>query len=254
MKFGVNTSPRPPFNSREAYQGAVQTAEKLGYDFFSVSDHVVVPKENGSRYPYNEEGKLGAATLGHCFDQLTTLAFLAGCTDRIRLLSPVRAVTLNGIAQGFAADRAVTALRQHGIEHALVNLGEVGCLGRKPSDEDWTVGVQHPRVAEAYVSLAALNGRSLATSGDYETKFTDDFAKHHIFDPRSGQSPTELASASIAAPTALQADALSTTAMVLGPERTLALIESLPNVDALLVLKNGRSLRTPGFIEVTETG
>ncbi len=174
--------------------------------------------------------------------------------DRIRLRAPVRAVTLNGIAQGFAADRAVAALRQHGIEHALVNSGEVGCLGRKPGGEDWTVGVQHPRVADAYVSLAALNGRSLATSGDYETKFSDDFSKNHIFDPRSGQSPTEIASASIAAPTALQADALSTAAMVLGPERTLALIESLPNVDALLVLKNGRSLRTSGFTEVTETG
>ena len=170
--------------------------------------------------------------------------------DRIRLRSPVRAVTLNGIAQGFAADRAVAVLRQHGIEHALVNSGEVGCLGRKPSGEDWTVGVQHPRVADAYVSLAMLDGRSLATSGDYETKFSDDFSKNHIFDPRSGQSPSELASASILAPSAMQADALSTTAMVLGPERTLALVESLPNVDVLLVLKNGRVMRTRGFSEV----
>lgn len=92
MKFGVNTSPRPPFTSAEAYTTAVQTAERLGFDFFSVSDHVVVPRENISRYPYNEEGKLGAAVLGHCFDQLTTLAFLAGCTDRIRLLSSVMVV------------------------------------------------------------------------------------------------------------------------------------------------------------------
>ncbi len=174
--------------------------------------------------------------------------------DRIRLHAPVRAVTLNGIAQGFAADRAVAALRQHGIEHALVNSGEVGCLGCKPGGKEWTVGVQHPRVADAYVSLAALNGRSLATSGDYETKFSEDFSKNHIFDPRTGLSPSELASASILAPTAMQADALSTVAMVLGPERTLALIESLPSVDALLVLKNGRSLQTPGFTEAAETG
>ena len=174
--------------------------------------------------------------------------------DCIRLRTPVRAVTLNGIAQGFAADRAVAVLRQHGIGHALVNSGEVSCLGRKPTGEDWTVGVQHPRVVDAYVPLAMLDGRSLATSGDYETKFTSDFSKNHIFDPRSGQSPTELASVSIAAPTAMQAEALSTAAMVLGPARTLALIESLPNVDALLVLKNGRALRTPGFSEVTEMG
>lgn len=92
MKFGVNTSPRPPFNSRDAYKTAVQLAEHLDFDFFSVSDHLVVPRENVSRYPYNEEGKLGAAMLGHCFDQLTTLAFLAGCSDRIHLLSSVMVV------------------------------------------------------------------------------------------------------------------------------------------------------------------
>jgi len=174
--------------------------------------------------------------------------------DCLRLRSPVRAVTLNGIAQGFAADRAIAVLRQHGIAHALVNSGEIGCVGRKPDGEDWSVGIQHPRLAEAYLSLAALNGRSLATSGDYATRFSTDFSKNHIFDPRSGQSPGELASVSIAAPTAIQADALSTAAMVLGPEGTLALIGSLPGVDALLVLKNGRTLKTPGFTEVAETG
>ena len=174
-------------------------------------------------------------------------------SHRVRLHSPARAVTLNGIAQGFAADRAVAALRRNGIEHALINSGEIGALGCKPDGADWTVGIQHPREADAYVSLAALNGRSLATSGDYETAFTADFSQNHIFDPRTGLSPTALASVSILAPTAMQADALSTAAMVLGPERTLALIDQLPNVDALLVLKNGRMLRTPGFTEAAET-
>jgi thiamine biosynthesis lipoprotein len=117
--------------------------------------------------------------------QLVNWRALSVKRDRIWIRTPARAITLNGIAQGFAADRAVAALRQHGIEHALVNSGEVGCLGRKPDGDDWTVGVQHPRVADAYVSLAKLDGRSLATSGDYETKFTGDFSKNHIFDPRT---------------------------------------------------------------------
>ena len=174
--------------------------------------------------------------------------------DGIRLHGPATAMTLNGVAQGFAADRAVAALRRHGIEHALINAGEIGSLGTKPNGDEWMVGIQHPRQQDAFVALAALNDRSLSTSGDYETKFTDDYSKNHIFDPSTGQSPRELASVSIAAPSALQADALSTAAMVLGPERTLALIEQLPNVDALLVLKNGRKRQTPGFPEVTEAG
>jgi thiamine biosynthesis lipoprotein len=157
--------------------------------------------------------------------------------DRVRLRAPATAITLNGIAQGFAADRAIAALKRHGVRQALVNTGEIGSLGRKTNGGDWTVGIQHPREPDAFVALAALDGRSLATSGDYETTFSTDFSTNHIFDPRTGQSPSELASVSIVAPTAMQADALSTAAMVLGPQRTLALIESLSNVDALLVLK-----------------
>lgn len=171
----------------------------------------------------------------------------------VRIRPPAVAITLNGIAQGFAADRAVEALRREGIEHALVNAGEIGTLGTKPNGDDWTVGVQHPRERDAFVALAGLCGRSLSTSGDYETTFSADFSRNHIFDPRTGQSPHELASVTIAAPTAVQADAFSTAAMVLGPECTLALIESLPDVDALLVLKNGRVLRTRGFPEVLES-
>ncbi len=172
--------------------------------------------------------------------------------DCIQLHPPAIGITLNGIAQGFAADRAVDALRRHGIDHALVNAGEIGTLGAKPNGDRWKVGVQHPREREAFVALAALSGRSLSTSGDYETTFSADFSKNHIFDPRTGHSPRELASVSIAAPTAVQADAFSTAAMVLGPERAFALIESLPDVDGLFVLKNGRVLRTRGFPEGVE--
>lgn len=167
--------------------------------------------------------------------------------ESIRLRAPATAITLNGIAQGFAADRAIAALREHGVEHALVNSGEVRSLGRKPDGNDWTVGIQHPREPEAFISLTELRGRSLTTSGDYKTTFSADFSKHHIFDPRTGQSPSEVASVSIVAPTAMQADALSTAAMVLGPDRTRALIESLADVDALFVLKDGRTLHTQGF-------
>ncbi len=167
--------------------------------------------------------------------------------EHIQLRAPATAITLNGIAQGFAADRAIAALRDHGVKHALVNSGEIGCLGRKPDGHDWTVGVQHPREPDAFAALTELQGRSLATSGDYETTFSADFSKNHIFDPRTGQSPSELASVSIAAPTAMQADALSTAAMVLGAEKSLALIDSVADVDAHFVLKEGRSLHTKGF-------
>ena len=173
--------------------------------------------------------------------------------DFIRLRRPAEFITLNGVAQGFAADRALAALRAAGIEQALVNAGEIGSVGGKTNTQPWTAGIQHPREPDAYSSVISLDGRSLATSGDYETTFTDDFSRNHIFDPRTGQSPLELASVSIVAPSGLQADAVSTAAMVLGAERTMSLVRSLSRVDAFLVLKSGDVLRTPGFPAVAVT-
>ena len=68
-----------------------------------------------------------------------------------------------------------------------------------------------------------------------------------IFDPATGRSPTALASVSVAAPTAVEADALSTAVFVLGVERGLALVRSTDGADAFLVLKDGRTLATEGF-------
>jgi len=69
-----------------------QAAERAGFAFLSVNDHVIVPGRLGSAYPYTQDGAWAAAEHGHCFDQLTTLAFLAGCTSRIKLLTSVMVV------------------------------------------------------------------------------------------------------------------------------------------------------------------
>lgn len=166
---------------------------------------------------------------------------------RILLRGSGTAITLNGIAQGFAADRAMAALRAHGIEHALVDTGEIAPLGTKEQGMPWKAGIQHPREPDAFVALAQLEGRCLATSGDYATTFSPDRKYNHLFDPRTGRSPDELASVSIAAPTAMQADALSTAVFVLGPSRGLELVEWLEGVDAFFVLKDGRTRATAGF-------
>jgi len=171
-------------------------------------------------------------------------------TDRrIRLRQKGAAITLNGIAQGFATDRAVAVLREQGIEHALIDTGELGSLGSSSDGKPWSVGVQHPRQEDAFVSVVDLEGRCLATSGDYATRFSDDCRHHHIFDPQTGYSPTELSSATIVAPTGTMADALSTATLVMGSEAAMRLVTNLKRVDALFVLKNGETRATPGFPE-----
>jgi thiamine biosynthesis lipoprotein len=167
--------------------------------------------------------------------------------DRVLLKGQGMAITLNGIAQGFAGDKVLAALRSHGIRHALVDTGEIGALGRKSDGEAWTVGIQHPRRDDAYVGLARLEGACLATSGDYVTTFTPDRAHHHIFDPATGHSPVEFASVTVLAPTGTEADGLSTAVFVLGVEKGFALLERIPGAEALAVKKDGEVLATSGF-------
>ena len=167
--------------------------------------------------------------------------------ERLRLLGEGMAVTLNGIAQGFAADRALAALRAHGVRNAVVNTGELGALGHKEGDESWIAGIQHPRRSDAYVSLAKLDGRCMATSGDYATAFTPDHGYNHIFDPATGRSPQTFSSVTVVAPTGVDADALSTAVFVLGLTKGLHLIHESAGADALFVLKDGEVLVTRGF-------
>jgi thiamine biosynthesis lipoprotein len=168
---------------------------------------------------------------------------------RVRLDGPGVAVTFNGIAQGYATDRVADVLRAQGVAHALVDVGELHPIGTKPDGTAWTAGVQHPREPDAYAVVARLDGRCLATSGDYATTFGADDGRreHHIFDPATGRSPPELASASVVARTAMAADALSTAVFVLGLARGRRLIESTPGADALFILKDGSSTSTAGF-------
>jgi FAD:protein FMN transferase len=165
----------------------------------------------------------------------------------VRLKKAGMGITLNGIAQGFAADRAMGAIKGCGVRHALVNAGEIASLGRKAGGELWSVGIQHPRVADAYLGLAQLEGRCMSTSGDYETTFSVDKAYNHIFEPWSGRSPEAFSSVTVVAPSATEADALSTAIFVLGMEKGMELVRASAGVDVLLVGKDGREMASGGF-------
>jgi len=165
----------------------------------------------------------------------------------VRLKGEGTRITLNGIAQGFAADVVGRMLAARGIRHAVIDTGEIGTLGAHPQKAAWQIGITHPRRPGELLEVADLNGRCMATSGDYETRFGEGFANHHLLDPRSGRSPAELASVSVVAPTATAADGLSTAVFMLGLREGRRLVESTDGADALFVMKDGRTERTSGF-------
>ncbi len=165
----------------------------------------------------------------------------------VRLHKPGMSITLNGVAQGYAVDLALAAVQQRGIRHALLDTGEFISSGNKAPSHAWMVGVQDPRRDDVLTAVLQMDGRSVATSGDYETIFTPDFVHNHIFDPATGDSPLELASVTVAAPTGLQADGLSTALFVMGSAKAMSIAAQLDNVDVLLVDKRGKTWMTPGL-------
>ncbi len=92
MKFGLSTQSRGVFSTPEAYVAVALAAERAGFEFLAVNDHIIVPGTLGSAYPYTPGGVWSASEHGHCFDQLATLAFFAAATTKLRLLSSVMVV------------------------------------------------------------------------------------------------------------------------------------------------------------------
>jgi FAD:protein FMN transferase len=123
------------------------------------------------------------------------------------------ALDLGAIGKGYGVDRAVHALREWGIGHALVNAGgDLYALGRAPSGDSWQVGVRSPSDPAGLVSTLPLEDRALATSGDYEQFFEHAGRRyHHLLDPATG-APREAGvhSVTVAAATCTAADAGAT--------------------------------------------
>ncbi len=157
-------------------------------------------------------------------------------------------VTLGGIAKGYAVDKAIKALEREGINHALVNAGgDMRALGRKYGSTDWSIALANPRDKKDYITLVKLSDSAIVTSGDYERYFDENKTFHHIVNPLTGYSATELMSVTILADDAFDADAISTSVFVLGEEKGLELIESLDNVEGLIITREKEIIKSSGF-------
>lgn len=120
---------------------------------------------------------------------------------------------LGSIAKGYGVDRAVMALRCHGIEKAVVVAGgDIYALGTAPDDEAWTIGIQSPTNDDAIVGTVRLADRAIATSGTYRQFFRHrGRTYHHIMDPVTAQPrETAMRSLSIIADSVMRADAATT--------------------------------------------
>jgi thiamine biosynthesis lipoprotein len=167
--------------------------------------------------------------------------------DVIRFTRPQMAVTLNGIAQGFAADVVRARWQAMGVQHGLINTGEWSALGLAQGGKPWRLGIADPRDEDQLIQAVAFSGQSVATSADNQTFFSPDFKHHHIFDPHTGHSPAAVASVTVLASSAALADALTKVIFVAGKALALQTAKAW-RVEVLLVDKAGQRLASPGLI------
>lgn len=149
---------------------------------------------------------------------------------------------LGAIAKGYIADRVKVLLQSKGIESAVINLGgNVLLIGGKPNGDPFRVGVQDPLATTgAYLGIVDMEDKSLVSSGTYERFFLhEDKAYHHILDPATGYPvENELLQVTIISDISAAGDGFSTTALLLGLDEGLALIDSIPDVSAIFVTKD----------------
>ncbi|HEY9054196.1 MAG TPA: FAD:protein FMN transferase [Rectinemataceae bacterium] len=168
----------------------------------------------------------------------------------VKLLKPGMRLDLGAIAKGYAADEVSAILQRHKVKSAVVDLGgNVLVFGEKRDGSPWRVGVQDP-VSERgeYLGLIAGKAMTVVTSGVYERYFIEQGIRyHHILDTKTGYPVKNgLVSVTIVASASIDADGLSTTVFALGLERGMALIESMPNVEAVFVDEQNRVYLSPG--------
>jgi len=111
-------------------------------------------------------------------------------------------------------------------------------------DGVWKVALTDPDDSNNYLTSFNISNKAIATSGNYERYFDPSKKVHHIIDPRTGYPASELISVTVIADECIDADALATAVFVLGPEEGLNLVNSLNDVETLIIDKNRNIYRS----------
>ncbi len=153
-------------------------------------------------------------------------------------------LNFGAIAKGYAVDRALEILKKNGIADCLVNAGgEIRTLG-----SGWVIGIRHPGKENEIIGKIKLNGKAVATSGDYEQFFIKDGKRYsHIMNPATGYPADSCRSVTVIAGSDAEADGLSTAVFVMGPVKGINLIEKLQDAEAMIIDAGGRKILSSGF-------
>ncbi|MFZ5832970.1 MAG: FAD:protein FMN transferase [Planctomycetota bacterium] len=173
----------------------------------------------------------------------------------VRFLREGVKLNFGSIGKGYALDRCAELLAQRGVNDYLLSGGMSSVLAKgQPApgdDQRWSVGIKNPLRLEKRLGQVFLRDRGLSTSGSYVQSFRFEGKRYgHILDPRSGWPAQDVLSATVLAPTAALAEALSTAMYVLGREKAVDYCRRNPEVGLLMLCPSRRG----GGIEIVVEG
>ena len=161
---------------------------------------------------------------------------------------PGMRIHLGGIGKGYAIDRAIAILEDQGFANFLIQSGGDLYVGGTDNGKPWKLGVADPRGNHDPFATLQIRDGTFSTSGDYERSFMKDGKRyHHLIDPDFGEPSRECRSVTIVANRAVVADYLSTGVFLMGPRNGMALIETLPDVEGVIVTAENEVLVSSGL-------
>ena len=168
---------------------------------------------------------------------------LEPANGRARKHAPLQ-VDLCGIAKGYAVDRMIDVLKQHGVAHALAALdGELRALGGQADGQPWAVALESPTPGQRSAhGVLELQDLAVATSGDYRhfVQVGADRLAHTMDARRATPVRNDVASVTVLTPDCMSADAWATALLVAGGDHGLALAQRLGLEVLFLVRRAGR--------------
>lgn len=157
-------------------------------------------------------------------------------------------LNLGAIGKGYALDCVGEFITAEGLENWLIHGGQSSILarGNNGGHNGWPIGIRNPFDNKQRLATLLLENEAMSTSGSSIQFFRNEGKRYgHILDSRTGWPAEQVLSVTVVAPTAAEADALSTAFFVLGVEKTQEYCDNNPNVSALLIPPptHGRKLR-----------